>query len=397
MTKLRLSHSQRELYSLCARKYYYRYKKKLRPREKGSALFFGSAFDDATEQLFKGNSLQDAKEKFTSEWMAHEDNMNVKFSKTDYVDKILWQQDLDALEAFTGSLNNSKPKQEFGVDKNVKKLVKELIKLRDNSYVRDATPEELRFIHQALFLSMHRKGHLMLESFNEHIMPLVTKVISSQEKINLKHPDGHTVIGYIDLLCEMEGYVINRGKKNERKFKAGEIVVADVKSAGPMAWKKHDNLYKAPQLDTYLISDEVQEKAVASTGKETNLVAYFVTGKTILTDSLQNCKKCGKLKESRHKTCPEETEDGRCDGEWEGSETFYVESKVVVGERNMDEAMMMFNDFDDTLKAIQAEIYPRNRNSCDAFGSVCDYMDICGKCFGNPEAALDKWRSEKGE
>jgi hypothetical protein len=371
--------------------------KKLRPREKGSALFFGSAFDEATEQLFKGNTLKDAKETFTSEWMRHEDNLNVKFSKTDYVDKILWPQDLDALTAFSGSLNDSKPKQEFRVDLNVKKLVKELMKIRDNQYVRDLTKEEERFIHQALFLSMLRKGHLMLESFEKNIMPHVTKVVSSQEKIDLKHPDGHSVVGYIDLLCEMEGYTINKGKKNERKLLAGELVVADVKSAGPMAWKKHDNLYKAPQLDTYLISDEVQEKAIASTGKETNLIAYFVTSKTIQTESLHNCKKCGSLKESRHKTCPAETEDGRCDGEWEGSETYFVESKIVVGERNLDEAQMMFNDFDDTLNAIQAKIFPRNRNSCDAFGSVCDYMDICGKCFGNPEEAMDKWRKDKGE
>lgn len=394
MSKLRLSHSQRELYSLCPRKYYYRYKKKLRPREKGSALFFGSAFDEATEQLFKGNSLQDAKETFTSEWMKHEDNLNVKFSKTDYVDKILLQEDLDSLEAYVNtSLNNSKAKQGYDEDGDVRRLVKETMKLRDNPHVRDLTPEEERLVHYALFLSMHRKGHLMLESFNKTIMPHVTKVVSSQEKIELKHPDGHTVVGYIDLLCEMEGYTLPNG----RKLKAGELVVADVKSAGPTAWKKHDNLYKAPQLDTYLISDEVQEKAIASSGKETNLIAYFVTSKNIQTECLHHCQKCGTLKESRHKTCPEETADGRCGGDWIGEETYFVESKIVVGERNLDEARMMFQDFDDTLQAVQANIFPRNRNSCDAFGSVCDYMDLCGKCFGNPEAAYDKWRQEKGE
>ena len=59
MKKIRLSNSQRSLYTLCGKKYFYKYIKKLRPRAKGSALFFGSAFDEASDVFFGGGNLED--------------------------------------------------------------------------------------------------------------------------------------------------------------------------------------------------------------------------------------------------------------------------------------------------------------------------------------------------
>ena len=390
---LRLSHSQRELYALCPRKYYYRYVQKMRPKEKGSALFFGIAFDEATEVLSGGGTYAEAVDKFNELWLRQETNFNVKFAKSDFTSKILEKQDWNKLEAATASLNHSKPKAEYEENGDVKRLVSELVKFRDNNYIRDLTDEEEKFLHLANFYCMLRKGHLMIESFQKDILPHVTKIHGSQVPINLKHPDGHSVTGYIDLLCEMEGYELPNG----RKLKAGELVVADVKSAGNFAWKKHDDIEKAPQLDTYLIAPEVQEKAKELSGVETNLVAYFVTSKIPQTESTSICKKCGAEKEGRHKTCNAEIDGERCHGEWKTESRFYCSSKIVVAERNLDEARMMLYDFDDTLAGIQAGVFPRNRNSCDAFGGVCDYINVCGKCFKEPEKAIEEWKEKHGE
>jgi hypothetical protein len=65
VTKLKLSNSQRDLYLQCPKKYFYRYIRKMRPRAKGSALFFGSAFDHATEILVNERDLVKAKVAFT--------------------------------------------------------------------------------------------------------------------------------------------------------------------------------------------------------------------------------------------------------------------------------------------------------------------------------------------
>jgi hypothetical protein len=393
MAKIRLSHSQRELYSLCGRKYYYRYVKKMRPRAKGSALFFGTAFDDATDKLFQGDSLQQACDAFTEEWMRHEDNLNVKFAKNDYDDRILESYDIERLTLFSESLNNSKAVQDYSEHKNVKKLIKDLIKLRDNGYTRDLSDKEERFLHYANMLCMNRKGHLMLESFNKELVPHVTKVHGTQVAVNISHPDGHSVMGYIDLLCEMAGYKLPNG----RVLKEGEVVVIDVKSAGAMSWKKHDDLYAAPQLDTYLISPNVQDLAIELTGKETNLIGYFVTSKQIRNDVINTCKSCGNIKSTSHKTCNAEVDGKRCNGEWDTLENYYVESKAVVGERDLDEARVMYSDFEDVLVGIQAKVFPRNRNSCEAFGGICEYKSICGKCFEDPEKAIEDWKKELGE
>jgi hypothetical protein len=393
MSKLRLSHSQRELYSLCGRKYYYRYIKKMRPKAKGSALPFGTAFDEATEVLFKGGTLAEAQDKFSDIWMLTEDNLMVKFAKTDFVGAILERSDLDRLELAAQNLNNSKPKQEFAQHGNVLQLVKDFAKFRDSSYIRDLSDEEIGFMHYTNVLCMNRKGRMMLESFNKDILPHISKLVGTQVKIAIKHPDGHEVTGFIDVLCEMAGYTLPNG----RVLKEGEVVVLDVKSAGTYSWKKHDDLHSAPQLDTYLISEAVQEKAFELSGKETNLVGYAVTSKNPIRNSLQICKKCGNVKSTSHRTCNAEVNGERCNGDWGGEDTYYCESKLVIGERNLDEARLMFQDFEDTLVGIQAGSFPRDRNSCNAFNSVCEYYHVCNKVHSCTETAIERWKQEYGE
>lgn len=365
----------------------------MRPRAKGSALPFGTAFDEATDVLFNNGTLQEAQDAFSNSWLAHEDNYNVKFSKTDFIDRLLTQNDIDRLESVVDNLNNSKPKQEYGEHKNVLQLIKDFIKFRDSSYIRELSNEEEQFLHFANILCMNRKGRLMLESFHNEVLPHITKIHGSQLKITIKHPDGHEVTGYIDILGEMAGYTLPNG----RVLKEGELVVIDVKTAGTYSWKKHDNLETAPQLDTYLISDEVQGLSLQLTGKETNLIAYAVTSKVPTKNSLQICKKCGNVKDGRHKTCNAEVNGERCNGEWDNQDTYSFPSKIVVGERNLDEARLMYQDFEDTLVGIQANVFPRDRNSCNAFNSICDYYYVCNKVHNCTKTAIDKWKEEYGE
>lgn len=390
MSNIRLSHSQRELYVLCGRKYYYRYIKKLRPRAKGSALPFGTAFDEATEILFQGGNLQDALAKFTQIWMSVEGDKDVKFSKTDFIADILEPNDLSRLEVYADNLNDSKPLGDYRKHKDIITLIKDLFKFKYSDFIRDLSFQEESFVHYANVLCMNRKGRMMIEAFHSDIMPHITKIHGTQVSVDIKHPDGHNVMGYIDLVAEMAGYKLPNG----RVLKEGEVVVIDVKTAGPTAWKKHDNLYQAPQLDTYLISDAVQDIALAQTGEETNLIAYAVASKTPIKDCQSVCKSCGAPKEGRHKTCNAQIDGKRCNGEWDEIVSYRFDTKIVAGERDLDEARLIYQDFDDVLTGIQAKVFPRNMNSCNAFNSVCDYASICGKCFADPEKAIDDWRRD---
>jgi hypothetical protein len=380
------------MYVLCGRKYFYRYIKKLRPRAKGSALPFGTAFDEATEILFKGGNLADSLARFTSIWMAVEDDKDVKFAKTDFVADLLEPSDLSRLEVFADNLNESKPLKEYREHKDILQLVKDFVKFKNSDFIRDLSEKEEAFLHFANVLCMNRKGRMMITAFANNIMPHITKIHGTQVAVDIPHPDGHTVMGYIDLVCEMAGYKLPNG----RVLKEGDVVVLDVKTAGVTAWKKHDNLYQAPQLDTYLVSDAVQNIARELTGKETNLIGYAVASKNPIKESESFCKSCGARKEGRHKTCNADIDGKRCGGEWDEVTTYRADTKIVVGERDIDEARMIFQDFDDVLTGIQAKVFPRNMNSCNAFGSVCDYASICGKCFADPERAIDEWREDNG-
>lgn len=384
---LKLSHSQRELYALCPKKYYYRYVKKLRSKAKGSALPFGTAFDNATGALLEGKSLDEAKSVFSHTWAFSEGNYSVKFGATDYDNRILEPSDIQRLEACFDNLPNSKEKTESAG--NPLALVRAYIKTRDNNYVRPLNLNEEHYLHFANHLSMNRKGLLMLESFHANIANKVSRVVSTQQKITLVHPNGHEVTGFIDLLCCLKDYRLPNG----RILKEDDVVVADIKSAGRISWAKHDHLDDAPQLDTYLIAVQKEHP--------TNLIAYFVTSKTVSADSETFCSVCGSKKESTHRTCANESSGKRCGGAWTENVKYFCESKIVIGERSVEEASLMLQDFDDTLAGIEHGVFPRNRGSCLAFNAVCEYKDsLCGKCFKNTAEevnAEEDWKGKYGE
>lgn len=386
---MRVSNTQRSLYLQCPKKYYFRYVRKMRSRDKGSALFFGTAFDQASDVLFHEKDLSKAKEKFSDLWLTHEDNTSCKFSKSDLDTRIYSNDDLSRLSVVATELNKSKAKTEFQEHGDVVKLIKDVKKVKENPHVRDLTDKEEKFLHYANILCMNRKGHLMLESFYENILPHVTEVISTQTKVDIKNVEGDTIIGYIDLLCKMEGYKLPNG----RVLTKDDLVVADVKTAGNYYWNKLDDLTKSDQLDTYLASPQVQELGA------TNVICYMAVSKVVSKEETAHCSKCDHVKSSSHKTCNNEVDGSRCHGEWISDARYYCEPKIVIGERNLQEASHIYNDYDDIVHGIKAGVFPRNRDACDAYGAVCDYIDLCGKCLTPQQLddSIEKWKLDKGE
>ena len=361
----------------------------MRARDKGSALFFGTAFDQASDILFHERDLQGAIDKFNELWFAHEDNLSCKFSKSDLDIRLYQPEDLAKLEAAADNLNHSKAKGQFDKDRKVIELIKSIKKMKDSSFMRDLTDEEERFIHYAHILGMARKAYLMLDSFYHNILPHITEVISTQLKVDVKNPQGDTIIGYIDLLCKMEGYTLPNG----RVLTKDDLVVADVKTAGAYYWSKLDDLNNSDQLDTYLASPQVQGLGA------TNLICYMAAAKVISKTEKSFCKECGHEKSTSHRTCNNEIDGKRCGGAWEEDITYYSDYKIVIGERDLNEAAQVYQDYDDIVHAVKSGVFPRNRDSCEAYGAICEYKSICGKCLTpeQEELEIEKWINEKGE
>lgn len=389
MNKLKLSNSQRDLYLQCGRKYYYRYVRKMRPKAKGSALFFGGAFDHAVEGLLEHRDLAQAKISFTERWMAQEGNLNCKFAKNDYVDKILKPEDITRLKLCVDNLNHSKAKGDYHDHKDVLKLVQDIKKMSENNFLRELTKEEELFLHFANVLCMNRKGHLMLESFYANILPHITQTIATQLKISIPHPDGHEVTGLVDLVAKMTSYKMPNG----RVLTDDDILVLDVKSAGATYWAKLDDLTMSDQLDTYLISPEVQNI------RPTNLIGYLAVSKQVSTLEESLCKSCGNKKSSSHKTCNAEINGKRCGGEWDTRQTYYCDAKIVVGERDLAQASAMLEDYTNVLTGVLSEVFPRNRGSCFAYNGVCEYIKVCGQCPSKEieDIKIAEWIKTDGE
>lgn len=405
---MRVSNTQRSLYIQCPQKYKYRYKHKMRERAKGSALPFGVAFDQASDVLFKDRNLPAAIQRFSEIWMASEGNLEVKFSATDLDVRIYQASDISKLEAAAGNLNVSEAKKRFdagyakpGEDEDgneilvypsedpVILLIKDIKKMKDQSFMRDLTHEESHFLHYANVLCMNRKGHLMLESFYSNILPHITEVISTQMKIDVDNGAGDTIIGYIDLVCRMAGYKLPNG----RVLTDQDAVVADVKTAGITFWNKLDDLSSSDQLETYICSPQIQSVY------PTNLISYMAVAKSISKDETYSCGKCGHVKASSHKTCNNEVDGKRCGGEWVGSVRYFSEAKIVIGERNLQEASKVYSDYDGVVTAIKHDIYYRNRESCNAYGSICPYKSVCDRCLTpeQEEVEIKKWIGTHGE
>jgi hypothetical protein len=361
----------------------------MRPRAKGSALYYGSAFDAASDILINQKDLPAAKERFTDLWMVHEQNLNCKFSKTDLDLRILDSSDIPKLEAAAGNLNTSEAKKRFDKSGEVQTLIKDIKKMKEQSFMRDLTLEEERFLHYATVLSMLRKGYLMLESFHINISPHITGVVGTQVKTEVHNGLGDEITGYIDLLCNMHGYKLPSG----RILAVDDLVVADVKTAGITYWNKLDDLNNSDQLDSYLVSPQVQSI------QTTNLICYMAISKQVSTDEKYFCQSCGNEKSSSHKTCNAEVKGKRCGGEWKGSVKYFCEAKIVIGERNVQEAAKMYEDYDGVTRGIKAEIFIRDRTACEAYGSFCEYTGICGKCLTPEQEDLEveQWIKQHGE
>lgn len=386
---MRVSNTQRSLYVQCPQKYKYRYKHKMRERAKGSALPFGVAFDQASDILLHQRDLQAAKRKFSEMWMSSEGNLDVKFSASDLDVRIYESSDIAKLEAAAGNLNHSKAKGEFDKDGDVINLIKSIKKMKDQSFMRDLTIEESQLLHYANILCMLRKGNLMLDSFHANILPHITEVVSTQYQIDVENGMGDTITGYIDLLCKMQGYKLPNG----RVLTKDDLVVADVKTAGVTFWGKLDDLNNSDQLETYLSAPQIQSMS------PTNLICYLAVAKSISKEESYSCAKCGSIKSSAHKTCNAEIDSKRCGGDWVGSVRYFSESKIVIGERNLQEAAKVYSDYDGIVTAIRNGITYRNRDSCNAYGAVCPYKSLCDKCLTpeQEEIEIKKWIGTYGE
>lgn len=360
----RLSYSSLRLFSECGQKYKYSYIDRLREKTKSGALFFGTAFDKAIEASLR-NPSEDERLVFDKHWtnadingrpISVAEDLFVVYAASDFDADLLTSEDLRFLSAKAEELV---PALYAENEKDAIETFKSCAVHKKQRAFKRWPEAENRFLNLANWLSLRRKGHLMLAAHREKILPRFKKVIATQKKIELDNGEGDTLIGYPDLIAEWED---------------GRTVVFDYKTSS--IEYDETSVLTSTQLTIYSHALAIQT------------CGYLVFRKGIIKNRIKLCSVCGNDGSgARHKTCAKEVEGKRCNGAWNETIRPEVDVQIIIDDIPPRTEQIVLDNIAATNKSISEGIFIRNFNSCkNAFGP-CPYI---GLCYKNSKEGLEE-------
>lgn len=352
----RISFSQLSKYNQCPRSYKHHYIDRLRERSVTAFLPFGSAIDESLNSILldikKHKEIKsDYKAIFDNKWQTvtiNKVNYNlidctlVGYSKNDFILEILKPEDLSFIKAKAEELNIEysdlyEVKEKLESEKNTKRI--EL-----NAH---------KFLNILNWLSLRRKGHLMLDAYVQNIVPEIEYVVDVQKKVELTSDCGSTLVGYIDAVV---------------KFKQDlEPCVLDNKTSS--MFYTEDKIKFSQQLFIYAYALGLSR------------VAYAVMLKNIKLDKRSVCNVCGHESKSAHKTCNAVNENGkRCGGEWTLHLNPQCLTQILRDRVEENTKLVVIDNIAEINDAIKAKVFPKNLNTCtNLYGNPCPYLNYCWK------------------
>jgi hypothetical protein len=340
----KLSHSSAGKYMACPEMYRLHYKEKVRALGIGSALLFGKAIDHAIEVMLSNGDYANA---FLAKWDRQEINGQEEYLAT-HPEIVYFKSDLD--EGLLSvddraELEEKRPSTINSLD-DAKSVM-------NQAAFKRISHEVLSYYNFACWLSLRAKGLLMLDAYDRDIKPRIKKVLAIQKPIKLESKEGDEVIGFIDLIAELD---------------TGEVAILDNKTSGRPY--EEDKVKTSAQLAlySYAMSDEFPHTKCG----------YLVMIKKIQKEYKKTCTVCGAGNTSAHKTCNEKVDGKRCNGDFRLEPQFYAQTQFIIDEIPERTKQMVVDNFNQVNRAINAEIYPKNLDRCgDYFGSRCPMYALC--------------------
>lgn len=357
----RLSHSAVSKYQLCGQSYKYHYIDRIRSNVTSAALIFGSALDVAVSAILT-NSNESPEALFETAFRYNKINdvetyiptyQNLVYAAADFDADLLTQEDYDYI-----SSQVEEGKIELSEIASVLDTHSEIKKKKSKTGLDSLTIQEKTFFNLLNWLSLKRKGLLMLKAYRTKVIPKIEKVHSTQEYVSLDNSNGDKVVGYVDLVADVKGY---------------GTVILDNKTAS-MAYDE-DSVTISPQLSLY--THILEEKY------KTRKAGYIVLNKQIMKNRIKICTKCGHDgSESRAKSCDAVANNDykRCFGVWEETIRPEVYVQIIIDEIPKQTERIVMENYDIVNEAINAGVFHRNFNSCqNTFGGPCPYIKLCYK------------------
>lgn len=361
----RLSFSAVSKYLSCARSYKYHYIERYREKSATGFLAFGSAIDASLNAVLlahQTNTLEtlDYKKIFDDNWKTIKINDEehplpfcelVGYAAKDFVVELLQEEDLSGLKAAADH-------RDIQLPKDIHAFKEQLDSERAQRQYKRFDPKRHQILNYLNYMSLRRKGHLMLEAYIRDIIPRIEEVISVQEKVELGDAE-NSFVGYVDAIVRLSGY-------------PDPIILDNKTSASPYDENK---VLDSQQLATYCYALDLK------------YAAFGVMLKGIKLNVKKVCNNCGHKGEGSHKTCNNEiteTNDKgkeklvRCNGEWTQTYEPSASTQLLVDKVSMKFQELVVDNYGDVNDAIKANIFPKNLNVCNnLYGQKCPYIDLC--------------------
>jgi hypothetical protein len=368
MSNLRLSHSAQERYLMCGKEYYLHYVEKLRTIKTGSALIFGTAIDRACENYILEREPLRARGIFKQ--FMHRQEINGEETELAHTTKIEYlSSDFDS-ELLTESDNELLLKGT--VFANVKEMHSFLKGKRDNPEEALTEEDSIRW-NYLNWISLYRKGKLLVNAFMDFVDENVEEVYKTQPTIELADEDGDQVIGNADFIVKLKDHAYP--------------VVLDLKTSSKYYDK--NSVKESKQLALYTMYFREFYPGMKKAG-------FVVLNKNIKKNREKICKTCGHDSSgSNYKDCPNIVDGKRCKGEF--TNVIYPEARVQFVLDTVPEEMIesVVEGFNLTKGLIKTGQFLENRGNCLRYGGKfkCAFYDLCH--HGKMDGLISKKKEEE--
>lgn len=309
----KISHTSVSEYLECGEKYRLNRIEKIRPIKVRSALNFGKAIDDALNELLLTKDVASTKTVFNTTWQHQK--INGLLEDLEKSDNIIYSKaDTD------GAM------------------------LLGKTYTNEP------------WTSLHSKGHLMIDAYAEHILPLIKEVVVVQKPINIKNSDGDEITGFLDLIVE---------------FHDGTRYLMDNKTSS-VDYDENSGA-ESPQLKLYYYVEKENYKLDG--------VGFFVLNKKVNKNEKRTCLSCGKIElDKKVRSCRSlNDKKKRCNGEFKTEINPTIDFQIIKNKINEATLENVLDSFDEANQAIANGEYRQNFNACYGKFGPCQYIGLCKK------------------
>lgn len=350
---MKISHSARGKYDFCGQMYKNHYIDKIRPVGTTSSLLFGSAIDAAAEHYLLNDNKDRCIITFNDKWNEQEINgkptilktcTEIEFHRNDFDHELLSESDNEAV-----------------IEGTVFKTSSDL--------VEDGTNKER--VTLANWLSLYRKGLIILDGFMKWADNNVDEVLEAQAEIALEDEEGNEIGGKADFVFKLKWYDVP--------------LLVDLKTAA--RFYERGSVRESEQLALYYFYLKNTKYP------EMKRAAFLVLQKQIKKNREKTCRKCGTVTTGKEQSCSVEIDSGelitkgknkgkpkmeRCEGEFDVQIFPEATVQFIYDEIPEEFIERIIDEYGIVIENIKAENFEKNLDGCNSYyGRECPYKKYC--------------------